>query len=451
MLITLKILINLNRNLCLSLFDISVNTYNNFEWLPFTKIKKYSSISPTNTPTHLGALRLPNPFSLNLSKVCLRREKKSISSLAYPSPQPCFACTKTLEASPSSSETGGQLNVGTGRLTLINRNGQPFNIEHDFIEWLTGFSDADGNFHLSLKNFNLNKFSSAQLTFQIGLHKDDLEALQTIKAKLQCGNIYGSKGIRNFAVKDIYSLVHIIIPVFEHYGLKTSKMHSFALFKQIALLMWSKKHLSIRGKLKLIVLRRKIKTIVDTPKEPILDETLALSSNWLLGFTEGDGSFTRFTYSPRLKYEALLSEDKLFNLIKTKLKTDRKTEYPKLRNRRLKESYTIILDVSRIETLYNVVIPLFLNLTWYTKKRFDFIDWVVITKLNYYGYHLLPEGKALIKRISNGMNNFRLSTFSGTRKNTNKEEIVYDMNLEDHISKVFSLPAPYKVKNGIRI
>ena len=63
----------------------------------------------------------------------------------------------------------------------------------------------------------------------------------------------------------------------------------------------------------------------------------------------------------------------------------------------------------------------------------------------YLGYHLLPEGKSLIYKLKSRMNNYRLST-----NQINKNEVNTD-NLEIEINNVFSMPAPYEIKNGIRV
>ena len=75
-----------------------------------------------------------------------------------------------------------------------------------------GFIDAEGNFHLSLKDFKDNTFRFPQLTFQIALHIDDLKTLKLIQSKLHCGLITISKDRCNFYVNDIFSIVNIIIP-----------------------------------------------------------------------------------------------------------------------------------------------------------------------------------------------------------------------------------------------
>jgi len=72
---------------------------------------------------------------------------------------------------------------------------------------------------------------------------------------------------------------------------------------------------------------------------------------------------------------------------------------------------------------------------WHTKKFLDFKDWCIIAKLQFFGYHLLPEGKHLINLIKTRMNNYRLST--NLKYNT---DIIIS---ESQINDIFSLPAPY--------
>jgi hypothetical protein len=77
---------------------------------------------------------------------------------------------------------------------IIKLNNRTYVLGRDFIEWFVGFVDADGNFNISLRNFKDNKYNSVLLTFQIGLHIDDLELLKFIKGKLNCGHISISVG-----------------------------------------------------------------------------------------------------------------------------------------------------------------------------------------------------------------------------------------------------------------
>ena len=70
------------------------------------------------------------------------------------------------------------------------------------------------------------------MTFQIGLHIDDLGVLKFIQKNLGCGKISISGNRSNFFVNDRASLINIIIPVFKFIELKSSKYDQFLVFEK---------------------------------------------------------------------------------------------------------------------------------------------------------------------------------------------------------------------------
>lgn len=62
-------------------------------------------------------------------------------------------------------------------------------LEREFLEWLAGFTDGEGNFHIRLIALEDNTYKSAQFTFQIALHKDEIKVLEYIMNTLKCGHI----------------------------------------------------------------------------------------------------------------------------------------------------------------------------------------------------------------------------------------------------------------------
>ena len=86
------------------------------------------------------------------------------------------------------------------------------------------------------------------------LHIDDLKVLELIKQKLQCGKISISKASNkcNFFVNDRYSLIHIIVPLFNYVQLNSSKYSQFKVFEEAVNLLVDKVHLTPEGKIKMI-------------------------------------------------------------------------------------------------------------------------------------------------------------------------------------------------------
>jgi cytochrome c oxidase subunit 3 len=142
-----------------------------------------------------------------------------------------------------------------------------FYLESYFLEWLSGFTDGEGNFNISLRNLNNNKYNSVILTFQIGLHIDDLNLLHFIKNKLNCGHISISGSRCNFFVNDQASLIHIILPIFNFVKLNSSKYYQYIIFEKAINLIKNKKHLSSEGKLEMIKYYNEIKIPSIAPQE----------------------------------------------------------------------------------------------------------------------------------------------------------------------------------------
>jgi hypothetical protein len=90
------------------------------------------------------------------------------------------------------------------------------------------------------------------ITFQIGLHIDDLSVLKLIQTKLNCGHISISGNKCNYFVNDQNSLINVILPIFSYVKLNSSKYFQFLIFEKAVNLLINKKHLDTVGKLKFI-------------------------------------------------------------------------------------------------------------------------------------------------------------------------------------------------------
>ena len=75
------------------------------------------------------------------------------------------------------------------------------------------------------------------LTFQIGLHIDDLFILEYINNKLNCGHISISGKKCNYFINDKDSLLQILLPIFNFTKLNSSKYHQLFFLKKLLFLL----------------------------------------------------------------------------------------------------------------------------------------------------------------------------------------------------------------------
>jgi hypothetical protein len=121
-----------------------------------------------------------------------------------------------------------------------------------------GFTDGDGNFNIKIMALKDNNFKSVQFSFQICLHKDEINVLEYIMNVLKCGHISKSKDKINYFVNDLKSLINIIIPIFDYVNLNSSKYHHYMVFREAVLMTLNKEHLSKDGKIKIINYQKKM-------------------------------------------------------------------------------------------------------------------------------------------------------------------------------------------------
>lgn len=203
---------------------------------------------------------------------------------------------------------------------FIDKNNDKFELNRTFLEWFVSFTDAEGNFSIIIRNnpnFKINTLLKKKkvnivpkyrsLTFQIGLHIANLNTLKLIQKELKCGNISISKNRCNYYISDFYFIKNRIIPLFDYFHLNSTKYSQFIMFKNVAGLIYNKSHLTNEGLSKLIHLKNMTYSNIYT------FESFNITDNWLLGFIEGDATFsTGSIYRPRFKFECHIKEEKLF-------------------------------------------------------------------------------------------------------------------------------------------
>lgn len=116
--------------------------------------------------------------------------------------------------------------------------------------WLAGFTSGEGCFFVSIRKFSTCKIGkSVTLKFQIAQHRRDTELMESLTTVLGCGRIE-----LNLARSAVYFLVlryqdisDKVIPFFDRYPIKGVKESDYSDFKQVAILMGKKAHLTEQG------------------------------------------------------------------------------------------------------------------------------------------------------------------------------------------------------------
>jgi hypothetical protein len=116
------------------------------------------------------------------------------------------------------------------------------------LNWLAGFTDAEGCFFIALKKSPESKLGeTVWLRFILTQHSKDQEFLKNLISTLNCGRYISKSGYGKFIVEKFTDVRSKIIPIFEEFKLHSIKSKNYEDFKKAALLMENKAHLTREG------------------------------------------------------------------------------------------------------------------------------------------------------------------------------------------------------------
>lgn len=330
----------------------------------------------------------------------------------------------------------------------------------DFFEWFRGFTDGEGCFHIGK-----NKGYAFRFFFQIKLHIDDRKVLEFIQEYLGIGGVNLSKNEATFVVSSKKE-VKLIIDIFSQYSLNTTKYLNFLDFKKAFELYTNPNSLSrsdLNKEINLIKCGMNSKRFdLEMPKS----HQIRITRYWLLGFVEGDGSFTlvkinkyslRFDISQSSKDLSLMVEIKNY-LNRLPGELDSSKDYGDVVSLAINKTPERLpydmLNITIKGSLYitNVLIPFFDSMVWLTKKELDYQDWKVVLKLRQLGLHYTSAGLKVIEQIFSQINNNRLSTAPLNLINEGKKSSVVDKILiQKDIDRLLTGPSNLEIREGDRV
>ena len=243
--------------------------------------------------------------------------------------------------------------------SLIQKASQRLNAKD--IQWFVGYSDGDG----CLSVYKEKKYANNwRHEYTIGLEIEDIRLLYKIKSFLGCGTVRKYNNVAIFRIKKVHHILYILIPIFDKYPLLTEKKRdSYLNFRKTFLYkVLNSKRATIEDK---TYCENLLQNTPDNLYRLSLDDLLInlkaecpdYFDNWIVGFTEAEGSFY-FIKDPNnsqsnLRAEFRISQNDnwlLLNQIRNRLNLKR--EVALITNS--KNHYYII--ATSIETIKNVII-----------------------------------------------------------------------------------------------
>jgi hypothetical protein len=198
--------------------------------------------------------------------------------------------------------------------------------------WISGFVQADGSFHVDISKNKSYKFG-IRITpkFIISQHSKEDELMKYIKCYFGVGRVYKSlkRNEVQFVVNSFPQLEKVIINHFDRYPLKSGKLNSYQIFKEIIEMMKNKLHLKKEGLSKIIKIcnlmnfssRRNNSVSISNLNMTGNFNYNKINQNFISGLVDGDGSFSiSFTSDRKIKTSFSVSQDSsceqlLFSLV----------------------------------------------------------------------------------------------------------------------------------------
>jgi hypothetical protein len=116
-------------------------------------------------------------------------------------------------------------------------------------QWITGFVDGEGCFHVGIsKHCDMTAGYQVLPEFTVVQHERDVQVLHALKAHFDCGVVRKNHGDRMaYRVRGQKHLLERIIPFFVEHPLKTKKHVDFEKFRKVLLMMEAGEHLTPDG------------------------------------------------------------------------------------------------------------------------------------------------------------------------------------------------------------
>ena len=321
----------------------------------------------------------------------------------------------------------------------FNNTAHTNTVSRDFIEWFTGFTDAEGAFIIYTKNHK-----EVHFVFQITLHIEDAAVLYTIRDRLGFGVVSTKGNTCSFRVHSFNVIVEKLLPIFDSCSLLTHKQLNYNDWRRAIMLkrlgQVNNRSLSVDVFNQIIELKNGINSLRTNYNDYTVSSNM-VTKNWLIGFIEGDGTFnfsnSSVAFGITQKDKQVLEAIAQFLENIPLLPPFNNLVVPPKPNciiKRGQNSYQLV--ITNKDVLFQYIYPYFIESSFYSRKGIDFIIWCLVLHLFIFGYHNLPLGKQVLLNLSNSMNSKRY--FSD----------LSDLIDTDAIKRLLEIEPPFDIFSG---
>lgn len=306
--------------------------------------------------------------------------------------------------------------------------------------WIVGFTDGEGYF-----SYNVAK--SIKYTYGIKLHSNDELVLKKIRDNLNINanvllghkknDLYTSALLKTSKLQVIYEA---IIPLFKKYSLLTKKNSDFLLWCNSIEYWWKVRETYtnqdvINASIYKEYLNKKAHKIIPYPT--ISEIRSQMSLPWIVGFIEGEGSFSIVSkLSPKF---SIFQNSTSYNCLRVLLDTlialpsDTGCPYEVDPTPDTLHPYSkgYKITVTHIEFIYWKLIPYLISTNWHARKSVDLVLWIILV---HYLKRGLNKSRSCLQIINDiGLNNNQRRYFKKDRLNI------------DYLIKPLTTPAIYPI------
>ena len=139
-------------------------------------------------------------------------------------------------------------------MTILNTR----QIPSDLGNYLAGFTDGEGSFHVCFRKRKDFKIPW-KISLSFNVSQKDPVILSQFKKHLKCGTMRERKhdGVWYYEVTNFNAIQNNVIPFFRRFGfLSAKKKRDFSKFQQIAKLIETKDHLTVKGIQEILKIRK---------------------------------------------------------------------------------------------------------------------------------------------------------------------------------------------------